>query len=58
MGGDGGLLGRGTRVLGRGLAGFITPVFRYAEGTPFHRLNRIVYSPLCLAIAATFIALR
>ena len=43
--------------LARGLAGFIPFIFRYAEGTPFHRLNRIVYSPLCLAIAAAFIAL-
>ena len=43
--------------LARGLAGFVPAIFRYAEGTPFHRLNRIVYSPLCLAIAAAFIAL-
>jgi hypothetical protein len=39
----------------RGLAGFIPTIFRYAEGTSFSRLNRIVYSPLCLAIAALFI---
>ena len=36
----------------RGLAGFIPPVFAYAEGTPFASLNRLFYSPLCLAIAA------
>jgi hypothetical protein len=40
----------------RGLAGFVPAVFRYAEGTPFHRLNRIYYSPLCLLIAGAFIA--
>ncbi len=40
----------------RGLAGFVPAVFRYAEGTPFHRLNRVFYSPLCLAIAAAFAA--
>jgi Protein of unknown function (DUF3995) len=40
----------------RGLAGFVPAVFRYAEGTPFHRLNRIFYSPLCLLIAIAFIA--
>jgi hypothetical protein len=38
----------------RGLAGFVPAVFRYAEGTPFHRLNRIYYSPLCLLIAIAF----
>lgn len=36
----------------RGLAGFIPPVFAYAQGTPFWSLNRLFYSPLCLAIAA------
>jgi hypothetical protein len=40
----------------RGLAGFVPAVFRYAEGTPFHRLNRIYYSPLCLLIAGGFMA--
>jgi Protein of unknown function (DUF3995) len=40
----------------RGLAGFVPAVFRYAEGTPFHRLNRIYYSPLCLLIAVAFMA--
>ena len=38
----------------RGLAGFIPPVFAYAEGTPFASLNRRFYSPLCLLIAAGF----
>jgi hypothetical protein len=38
----------------RGLAGFIPPVFAYAHGTPFARLNRLVYSPLCLLIATGF----
>ena len=36
----------------RGLAGYVPAVWRYAEGTPFHRLNRLYYSPLCLLIAA------
>jgi len=38
----------------RGLAGFIPPIFAYARGTPFARLNRLFYSPLCLLIAAGF----
>jgi hypothetical protein len=38
----------------RGLAGFIPPIFAYAEGTPFASLNRRFYSPLCLLIAAGF----
>jgi hypothetical protein len=41
----------------RGIAGFVPPVFRYAAGTPFERLNVALYSPLCLAIAAGMIAL-
>lgn len=40
---------------GRGVAGYVPAFFRYAEGTPFHGLNRRVYSPLCLAIAAAFV---
>lgn len=36
---------------GRGVATYVPPVFRYAEGTPFWRLNRRAYGPLCLAIA-------
>lgn len=39
----------------RGLAGFVPAIFRYADGTPFARLNVIIYSPLCLAIAAGMI---
>ena len=39
----------------RGIAGYIPSVFRYAEGTPFARLNQLYYSPLCLAIAAGFV---
>lgn len=39
----------------RGFAGFVPAVFRYAEGTPFHGLNRVFYSPLCLLIAAAFV---
>lgn len=38
----------------RGLAGFIPSIFAYAAGTPFERLNRRFYSPLCLLIAAGF----
>ena len=40
----------------RGIAGFIPAIFRYADGTPFARLNLVFYSPLCLAIAAGFLA--
>jgi hypothetical protein len=40
----------------RGVAGFVPAAFRYAEGTPFARLNLLLYSPLCLAIAAGFVA--
>jgi hypothetical protein len=36
----------------RGVSGYVAPVWRHAEGTPFHRLNRLYYSPLCLLIAA------
>jgi hypothetical protein len=39
----------------RGVAGFIPPIFAYADGTPFARLNRRFYSPLCLLIAAGFV---
>jgi len=35
----------------RGLATYVPPVFRYANGTPFATLNRRAYGPLCLAIA-------
>ncbi len=38
----------------RGLAGFIPPIFAYARGTPFARLNLLFYSPLCLLIASGF----
>ncbi|MGD0192631.1 MAG: DUF3995 domain-containing protein [Rhizomicrobium sp.] len=38
----------------RGLAGYIPPVFEYARGTVFARLNMTFYSPLCLFIAASF----
>ena len=41
----------------RGLAGFIPPIFAYAQGTPFASLNRVFYSPLCLLIAAGFAAI-
>ena len=40
----------------RGLAPFLTPVFDYARGTPFFDLNRQIYAPLCLLIAAGLIA--
>jgi len=40
----------------RGVAGFVPAIFRYAEGTPFAQLNRRYYSPLCLLIAAGFVA--
>jgi hypothetical protein len=38
----------------RGLAGFIPSIFAYAQSTPFAKLNRVIYSPLCLLIAAGF----
>ena len=43
---------------GRGLAAYVPPVFRYAEGTPFATLNRRAYGPLCLAIALGILALQ
>lgn len=42
----------------RGLATYAPPIFRYAEGTPFARLNRRAYGPLCLAIALGLLALQ
>jgi hypothetical protein len=36
----------------RGLSGYVPPIWRHTEGTPFHRLNQLYYSPLCLLIAA------
>ena len=45
-----------TVFAARGIAGFIPAIFRYADGTPFARLNLIFYSPLCLAIAVGFLA--
>jgi hypothetical protein len=44
--------------LGRGLATYVPPVFRYAEGTPFASLNRRAYGPLCLAIALGLLILQ
>jgi hypothetical protein len=44
--------------VGRGLATYVLPVFRYAEGTPFWRLNRRAYGPLCLAIALGICAIQ
>jgi len=36
----------------RGVVTYALPgVFAYAKGTPFERLNRLYYSPLCLFIA-------
>lgn len=52
-----GFWGAALVFLLRGLAGYVPPVFRYAEGTPFHRLNRLLYSPLCLLIATAFAAI-
>lgn len=43
---------------GRGLATYVPPVFRYAEGTPFATLNRRAYGPLCLAIASGILVLQ
>ncbi|KQY30328.1 hypothetical protein ASD21_05925 [Caulobacter sp. Root1455] len=43
---------------GRGLATYVPPVFRYAEGTPFATLNRRAYGPLCLAIALGLLILQ
>jgi len=35
----------------RGMAGYFPALWRASQGRPFHRLNRIYYSPLCLVIA-------
>ncbi|KQV55322.1 MULTISPECIES: DUF3995 domain-containing protein [unclassified Caulobacter] len=43
---------------GRGVATYVPSVFRYAEGTPFSRLNRRAYGPLCLAIALGICAIQ
>jgi hypothetical protein len=42
--------------MARGLSGYVAPVWRHTEGTPFHRLNQLYYSPLCLLIAAALTA--
>lgn len=42
----------------RGLATYVPPIFRYAEGTPFWRLNRRAYGPLCLAMALGIFAIQ
>ncbi|CAN5307850.1 DUF3995 domain-containing protein [soil metagenome] len=47
-----------TVFAGRGLASYVPPVFRYAEGTPFATLNRRAYGPLCLAIALGLLILQ
>lgn len=39
--------------LARGFAGYIPMLWRYAEGSSFHRLNTLYYSPLCLLIAVS-----
>lgn len=43
---------------GRGVATYVPAAFRYAEGTPFWRLNRRAYGPLCLAIALGIAAIQ
>jgi membrane-bound metal-dependent hydrolase YbcI (DUF457 family) len=35
----------------RGMAGYFPALWRRSEGRPFHRFNRIYYSPLCLVMA-------
>ena len=42
--------------LARGMAGYFPALWRASEGRPFHRLNRIYYSPLCLVIAGALAA--
>lgn len=42
----------------RGAATYVPRIFRYAEGTPFWRLNRRAYGPLCLAIALGICAIQ
>jgi hypothetical protein len=42
----------------RGIATYVPPVFRYAEGTAFVQLNRRAYGPLCLAIALGLLTLQ
>ncbi|HJU32523.1 MAG TPA: DUF3995 domain-containing protein [Hyphomicrobiaceae bacterium] len=50
-------LGIAGVFLGRGLAGYTTAWRRRFSEQPFARLDRIVYSPLCLALGAGFIVL-
>lgn len=39
----------------RGLSSFVPPIWKHTLGTPFHRLNLVLYTPICLAIGAGFI---
>jgi Protein of unknown function (DUF3995) len=52
-----GLYGAAAVFFVRGLAGYMPKIFDYAKGTPFYDLNLIFYSPLCIVIGATIIAL-
>jgi Protein of unknown function (DUF3995) len=52
-----GLFGAAAVFLLRGMAAYVPKVFDYAVGTPFFRLNLIFYSPLCIAIGASIVAL-
>jgi hypothetical protein len=52
-----GLFGGAAVFLLRGIAAYLPKVFDYAAGTPFFRLNLIFYSPLCIAIGASLVAL-
>jgi hypothetical protein len=45
-----GYVGLAGVFLLRGAAGYVPAFWQAAQGRPFHRLNRLYYSPLCLLI--------
>ena len=48
---------RSAVFLGRGLAGYTSAWRRRFSEQPFARLDRLAYSPLCLALGAGFLAI-
>ncbi len=49
-----GMFGLTIAFLARGIAGFLPFMMKRQSEQPFARLNKSVYSPLCLALAASF----
>ena len=47
-------VGAGLVFLGRGVAGYFFETVAWAPVEPFATLNRVYYSPLCLAIGVAF----